>query len=226
MARIRREWRQSDVASRTRMSASVIARHERGMINSLTRLERHAAVLDLRLDLRLMGRAGQLDRLADEEHAAIVEMLAGWLRRCGHQVEAEASFSEWGERGRIDLLAHAPRTRTVVIVEVKTLLLDLQELLGGLNVRERLISTIAQRRGWGVDRRITVLAVAGTASNRKVVHAHAALFRPFAVHRLGNGVLESDSRVLLWISPQRTARRRWLAGRERVRPRSPARESA
>lgn len=226
MVRIRRDWRQSDVASRTGMSASVIARHERGMINSLAVLDRHAAALDLRLDLRLLGRTGQLVRLADEEHAAIVEALAEWLRRSGFQVEAEASFSEWGERGRIDLLAYDPRTRTVVIVEVKTLLLDLQELLGSLNVRERLVSTIARRRGWTVDHRIAVLAVAGTAANRKIVRAHATLFQPFVIRRLGQPALETDGRVLLWITPQRTAKRTWLAGRERVRPRSATRVSA
>lgn len=226
MTRIRRDWRQSDVAPRAGISASVIARHERGMINSLAMLDRHAAALDLRLDLRLVGRAGHLVRLADEEHAAIVDALADWLRHSGFRVEAEASFSEWGERGRIDLLAYDPQTKAVVIVEVKTLLLDLQELLGSLNVRERLISTIGRRRGWTVDRRITVLAVAATAANRKFVRSHAALFGPFVVRRVGQPALEVGPRVLLWITPRRTARRTWVAGRERVRPRSAGRSSS
>jgi Holliday junction resolvase-like predicted endonuclease len=218
MVRIRREWRQSDVASRARISASVVARHERGMINSLDMLDRHASALGLRADLRLLGRSGQLVRLADEEHAAIVEALADWLRRSGFEVEPEASFSEWGERGRIDLLAYDPRTTTVVIVEVKTLLLDLQELLGSLSVRERLVRTIAGRRGWTIERRITMLAVAGTAANRKVVRSHAELFRPFIVRRLGQPGFDTAGRMLVWITPQRAARRTWIAGRERVRP--------
>jgi len=99
MVRIRHEWRQSDVASRAGISAPVVARHERGMINSLVMLDRHASALDLRLDLRLLGRSGHLVRMADEEHAAIVEAIAGWLRRSGFQVEVEASFSEWGGAG-------------------------------------------------------------------------------------------------------------------------------
>lgn len=196
------------------------------MINSLAMLDRHAAALDLRLDLRLLGRGGQLVRLADEEHAAIVETLADWLSRSGFQVEAEASFSEWGERGRIDLLAYDPRAKTVVIVEVKTLLLDLQEVLGSLNVRERLVLSIARKRGWTVERRITVLALAGTAANRKVVCAHAALFQSFVVRRLGRAALATDRRVLIWITPGRTARRGWIAGRERVRPHVATRETA
>ena len=220
MVRIRREWRQSDVAARAGISASVVARHDRGMINSLAMLDRHASALDLRLDLRLHARSGQLVRMADEEHAAIVESVAHWLRRAGFQVEAEASFSEWGERGRIDLLAYDPRTGTVVIVEVKTLLLDLQELLGSLDVRERIVAAMARRRGWSVDHRITVLAVAASAANRSVVRVHPALFQPFTVRRLGQPALATAGRLLIWITPRRTARATWVAGRERVRPHS------
>lgn len=220
MVRIRRESRQSDVAERARVSASVVARHERGMLNSLAMLERHASALDLRLDLRLVGRTGQLVRLADEEHAAIAEAIAGWLRRSGLEVEAEASFSEWGERGRIDLLAYDPHTGTVVIVEVKTLLLDLQELLGSMDVRERLVAVIARRRGWSVARRVTMLAVAASAANRTVVRSHPALFQPFTVRRLGKPGFDVAGRILVWITPERAFRHVWAAGRERVRPRS------
>jgi transcriptional regulator with XRE-family HTH domain len=94
MVRIRRNWRQSDVAARAGVSASVVARQERGAVSSLAMLDRHAAALDLRVDLGLIGRSGHAARMADEEHAAIVETIATWLRRAGLHVEAEASFSE------------------------------------------------------------------------------------------------------------------------------------
>jgi len=220
VVRVRREWRQSDVAARAGVSASVVARHEWGRINSVLMFERHASALDLRLDVRLVGRSGELVRMVDEEHAAIVDSIADWLRRSGFEVDVEVSFSEWGERGRIDLLAYDPRSRTVVIVEVKTLLLDLQELLGSLDVRERLIGTIARRRGWTIERRVTLLAVAASAANRAVVRSHAALFQPFTVRRLGKPALDTAGRALVWITPQRSSRRTWVAGRERVRPRS------
>lgn len=169
MVRIRRGYRQRDVAVRAGVSSSVIARQERGIIRSLDALERHSAALELRIDVRLSGRSGEVVRLADEEHAAIVELLAGWFRDAGFVVELEAGFSEWGERGRIDLLAFDPASGLLVIVEVKTLLLDLQELLGAVSTRERLATTIGRRRGWEVDRWATVLAVADAASNRSVV---------------------------------------------------------
>lgn len=219
MVRIRRGWRQVDVGERARISASVVARQERGIVRSADTLERHAAALDLRLDLRLGGRSGEMVRLADDEHAAIVELLARWFRAAALSVEVEASFSEWGERGRIDLLAFDSVSRTLVIVEVKTLLLDLQELLGAVNVRERLAPTIARRREWRADRVVTVLAVADAPATRAVVERHPSLFASFAVRRLGRRAILAQDRVLVWVTPFRAGRSRWVAGKQRVRRR-------
>lgn len=217
MVRIRRRLRQRDVAERAGISPSVIARQERGVARSLDTLERHAAALELRLEVRLSGRSGELVRLADDEHAAIVEFLARWFRDAGFAVELEASFSEWGERGRIDLLAHDPASRLLVIVEVKTLLLDLQALLGAVNIRERLGTTIGGRRGWGVDRSVTVLAVADAASNRSTVRDHPSLFGSFAARRLTRRALADADRLLVWVPASRAARSTWISGKQRVR---------
>jgi hypothetical protein len=185
----------------------------------LAAVERHASVFGLRVDIRLIGRAGQLVRVADEEHAAIVEAVAAWFRSEGFETEAEASFSEWGERGRIDLLAFDPLTGTVVIVEVKTALLDLQELFGGINVKERLAVSVAERRGWVVRRRVTALAVADSSANREIVRRHPTLFGAFAVKRLSRAALNAEQRVLSWVSHGEASRPPWLAGRQRVRAR-------
>lgn len=218
MLRIRKGWRQSDVATRAELSASVIGRHESGVIGSLASFERHAGAFDLRVELRLVGRAGELVRLADEEHAAIVDALAAWFGAAGFLVEAEASFSEWGERGRIDLLAFDSRTGILVIVEAKTQLLDLQDLFGSMNVKERLAATIAKRRGWTVRRRVSVLAVASTAANRQVVRRHPSLFAGFDRRRLTTGGLASgNERHLHWVPASEARRGSWIAGRRRVR---------
>jgi transcriptional regulator with XRE-family HTH domain len=219
MVRIRRGWRQCDVAVKARLSPAVIGRHENGAVGSLAALERHAAVFGLRPELRLLGRSGQLARLADEEHAAMVEVTAAWFRAAGFAAETEASFSEWGERGRIDLLAFDAPTATLVIVEVKTQLLDLQNLFGALNVKERLVPNIAERRGWPVRRRVTVLSVAATVANREIVRTHPALFATFRTVRLTRTALQAGAsdRMLNWITPERAARSSWMAGRQRVR---------
>jgi len=218
MLRIRRGWRQSDVGVRARLSASAVGRHENGRIGSLPSVEKHAAVFGLRLDVRLLGRAGALVRLGDEEHAAIVEAVASWFRAAGFETETEASFSEWGERGRIDLVAFDPATGTLVIVEVKTQLVDLQDLFGSLNIKERLAGTVAERRGWRVLRQLSLLAAADTSANREIVRMHPTLFAGFARRRLTRSVLESASgRLLTWVSHDQASRDSWIAGRQRVR---------
>jgi transcriptional regulator with XRE-family HTH domain len=218
MLRIRKGWRQEDVASKANVSPSAVGRHERGWIGSLTAVERHAAVFGMRVEVRLVGRAGELVRLADDEHAAITELLVAWFRQHDFVTEPEASFSEWGERGRIDLLAYDPRTGILVVVEVKTQLLDLQDLFGGLNAKLRLSSTIAGRHGWQTRRTAVVLAVADTAANRAVVRAHPALFDGFEAGRLTAAAIASPgARLLRWIRPVAASRSSWIAGRQRVR---------
>ena len=215
MLRLRRDWRQSDVAEKAGISSSAVGRHESGVIGSLSLLEQHAAVFGLRVDVRVVGRAGSLIRLADEEHAGIVETVAGWFREHRFLTETEASFSEWGERGRIDLLAFDAATGTLAIVEAKTQLLDLQDLFGGLNVKERLAETIAERRGWKVRRCVTVLAVAHTGANRSVVRGHPSLFADFDTQRLSIAGLRTGRRLIHWVKADGGAGS-WLAGRQRV----------
>jgi transcriptional regulator with XRE-family HTH domain len=219
MLRIRRGWRQLDVGIKASLSAAAIGRQENGILGSLHALEVHAAVFGLRLDVRLLGRAGELTRLSDEEHAALVETAAAAFRQQGFLTETEASFSEWGERGRIDLLALNPRSGMLVIVEAKTQLLDLQDLFGALNVKERLAPSVAGHLGWQVRRRVTILWVAATSANREVVRAHPTLFAGFAVRRFGALSEGRDARVLCWIAAVTAARPAWIAGRQRVRPR-------
>lgn len=225
MLRLRRDWRQSDVADKAGISSSAVGRHENGIIGSLGVFEQHAGVFGLRIDLRVIGRAGSLVRLADEEHARVVESVAAWFRSHGYLTETEASFSEWGERGRIDLLAFDPRTGTLVIVEVKTQLLDLQDLFGGLNVKERLAMTIARRRGWNATRQVTVLAVADVSANRRIVREHPSLFADFSVRRLSVAGLRNRHRVLHWVRPS-AAESSWMAGRQRVSRQRASGESA
>jgi transcriptional regulator with XRE-family HTH domain len=221
MVRIRRDGRQRDIGQGAGLSAATIGRHEMGIIGSLDTLEQHAHALDLRVELRLVGRGGDLSRLADEEHAAIVEALALRLRGAGWRVASEVSFNEWGDRGRVDLAAFAAERGLVALIEVKTELVDLQETFGRLDVKERLALRIAAAQGWPARRAITALALAATDANRRVVAAHPALFAGFARRWLRKGWVPPDSpngRILVWVPAQRANKRAWLAGRRRVRP--------
>jgi hypothetical protein len=220
MQRIRRRQRQVDVGRAAHLSPSTIGRQESGDIGAFETLERHARALGLRVEVRLTGRGGELARLADEEHAAIVEALARRLRNGGFEVATEVSFNEWGDRGRVDLAGFDPRRRLLVLVEAKTELADLQDTIGRLDVKSRLARRIAERRGWQADGTVVVLAVAATAWNRALVAARRSYFAGFAgMWLLGGGLpLPAEGgQILLWVPARRAGRRGWLAGRRRIR---------
>jgi transcriptional regulator with XRE-family HTH domain len=99
--RIHRGLRQRDVADAKGVSRAAISKIERGAVEttSLGVLIRASAALGAVVDLRLRWNAEQLDRLLDDAHARLVDVVAQ-LRRCGWEVAVEVSFSIWGERAR------------------------------------------------------------------------------------------------------------------------------
>lgn len=217
MRRMRRGWRLADVAGASGLARATIGRGENGVFGSVAVVRRHAAAVDVRLEWRPIGRGADVARTMDEEHAAIVEVVAAWLRRIDYEVVAEASFSIYGERGRVDLLAYGVSSATLCIVEVKTELNDLQDLLGALDVRERLAPRLAADRGWSPSRRVSVLAVAATARNRDVVRRHRSLFAPWHRATLGSDLTASrGARLLVWVPAAAAGRGVWLAGRRRI----------
>lgn len=223
LLRVRKAWRQEDASARAHISRNVTRKIERGELGStsLGLLRKYAAAFDLRLDLAVIGRGGDLARTIDEEHAMIVEQLAATLNHLGWRVEPEASFNHYGDRGRIDLLAYHPETGTLLIIEVKTVLTDLQEMFGSMNVKHRVASVLATERGWEIRRVGSLLAIASSSSSRQVVRRHATLFGPFVseartIHRWMEAP-SAAARMLLWVDPPHP-KQAWNAGRVRVRP--------
>jgi transcriptional regulator with XRE-family HTH domain len=120
--RVRKELRQEDVGRGGKVSRSAVSRIERGLVASLTvgTLVRAAASLGANVDIRLKWNGEQLDRLLDEAHARIVDLVIAALRATGWEVAVEVSFSIWGERGSIDILAFHQLTGIVLVIEVKS----------------------------------------------------------------------------------------------------------
>ena len=58
---------------------------------------------------------------------------------------AEVSFAIYGERGVIDILAWHEPTRSLLVIELKTAIADINELLG---VTASVAAQVAQDRGW------------------------------------------------------------------------------
>jgi hypothetical protein len=114
---------------------------------ALDAIERVVVGLGGELDVRVRWRGEELDRLLDAVHAAIVERLVGLLEALGWRCVAEVAFWIRGEKGSIDLLAWHPATGRLFVVETKSVVPDLQQMLASLDRKVRLAPEIAARRG-------------------------------------------------------------------------------
>jgi DNA-binding Xre family transcriptional regulator len=150
--RIRRGWRQDDLAAATHVSRAQIGRIEHGHADAikLGTLRHICAALEIRVDLVPRWRGADLDRMLSARHARLAESVVSALRRDSPewQVFPEVSFSIWGERGVIDLLAWHPGRRALLVIELKTELVDVGETLGTMDRKQRLAAQVAAERGW------------------------------------------------------------------------------
>ena len=161
------------------MSATQVGRIERGESRRLPAdtFDRVAQAAGASLDLTLRWKGEALDRLLDEDHARLVELVVLKLKSLGWDVAVEASFSRFGERGSIDVLAFHPARRALLVTEVKSVTPDMQAMLGGLDRKGRLGPAIARDRGWDPVVTSRVLVVGDTRTNRRRIEAHAASVR-------------------------------------------------
>jgi transcriptional regulator with XRE-family HTH domain len=134
VVRIKRAWRQSDLAARSHVSASTISRIERGHPGtfSLDTIRAVAAALDIRVDLTPRWRAGDLDRLLNAKHSALHELVARWFSKelPDWVLAPEVSFAIYRERGVIDIVAWHAERRAILVIELKTDIVDVNELIG------------------------------------------------------------------------------------------------
>jgi Holliday junction resolvase-like predicted endonuclease len=153
---------------------------ERGQIGVLP-LDRVRAVgraLEVRLDVVPRWRGSDLDRLLDAAHAALVDQAVAILRKQRWEIAPEASFSIFGERGAIDVLAWHPARRMLLVVEVKSRIVDIQALLAGIDRKRRLAARVAVERGWERAAGTGLwLAVADTRTNHRRRAEHAVTIR-------------------------------------------------
>jgi transcriptional regulator with XRE-family HTH domain len=178
--RIRRGWRQADLAARAGVSQSTVSRIERGHLATLTldAIRAVASVLDMRVDVIGRWRGGDLDRLLGLGHSAMHESVARHLEtRAGWRFASEVSFSNFGERGVIDLIAWHGPTRSLLVIELKTEFVDMNELIGTLDRKQRNAAQIARERGWLVDpSSVSVwVIVADTSTNRQRAIDHRTM---------------------------------------------------
>jgi transcriptional regulator with XRE-family HTH domain len=176
--RRRNHWTQAQLAQRCGLSQSTISDVEMGraFCSTVDTLGRVVGALGVRIQVNVLGLGEDLDRLLDARHASIVERVAAYLRRRGWDVIAEATFSVYGERGSIDLLGFHPATGSLLVIEVKSTIPDVQATLAGIDRKARLAPRIAAERGWRATSVSRWLVVPGDATSRRRVLAHAATF--------------------------------------------------
>ena len=141
--RRRRRLRQRDVADRAGMSQQTVSRIERGGLGGLAvaSLRSVCRILQIDVDLLLRSRGPNLDALLDSRHADLVAAVADRFGT-GWTVVAEYSYSQYGERGSVDLLAWKGDSQSLALVEVKSEVDDVQALLRGVDVKTRLVPRV------------------------------------------------------------------------------------
>ena len=176
--RIRRALRQSDVAALSGVSQSVVSSIERGGLEetSLRSIRRVAAAVGVSLPFAPRWRGAELARLLDERHASLVRSVVTHLTQLGWDVVPERTFSVYGEQGSIDVFAWQPACRAVLVVEVKTRIVDLQDLLATVDRKRRLAPRLARELGWKPVLLGAVVVVPAETQIRNAISAHRALF--------------------------------------------------
>jgi transcriptional regulator with XRE-family HTH domain len=178
--RIRKHLRQEDVARRARVSRQLVGRLEGGAVGRypLDTTRAVAAVLGVRLDVRPRWQGADLDRLVNAAHAELHESVAARLSGLvGWTWLPEVTFAHFGERGVIDILAWHARSRSLLIIELKTELVDPQELVATMHRRVRLGSVIAEAHGWDPVTVSAWVIVRHSRTEKRRLYQHEGLLR-------------------------------------------------
>ncbi len=178
--RVRKRWRQKDLAAKARVSRTMIGRIEHGRLTGLPLglIRRVAHALDARLDVVVRWQGGDLGRLINVRHSAMHEAMARMFRSLdGWTAEPEVSFSIYGERGVIDIVAWHSTYRSLVVIELKTELVEITELMGSLDRKRRLAAAIANDRGWDPMATSAWVVLAESRTNRRAVSGHETVLR-------------------------------------------------
>jgi transcriptional regulator with XRE-family HTH domain len=176
--RLRRRWRQKDLAAEAHVSQSIVARIELGRSGRIPveTLGAVAQALGARVDLWLNFNGEALDRLLDQDHAALVEIVTGRLRAVGWEVRTEVSFNIRGERGSVDIVAwHAPM-RVLLVLEIKSVVPDVQAMLSTFDRKGRLGAEIAASLDWRPVAVGRILVIASSRTSRRRIESHRATF--------------------------------------------------
>jgi transcriptional regulator with XRE-family HTH domain len=177
--RRRRGWTQSRLAGQVGLSQQVISLIERGHSAALAgrTLRRVFGELEARWEPTVTWRGGALDRLLDENHGRLVAAAASRLRDRGWAIEIEVTYSSFGERGSIDVLAARPSLGAVLSIEVKSELTSVEATLRKMDEKDRLVRHVVCRDRFRFEPTSVarLLVLPETATSRRRVRASAVI---------------------------------------------------
>jgi hypothetical protein len=127
------------------------------------------------IDVRWRG--GEVERLLDSGHAALLNEIATRLRAANWEVLVEVTYETARAGGSIDILAWHAKTSTLLIVEIKTEVTSAEATLRKLDEKARVGADVARWRfGWHALSVSKLLVLEASSTNRRRVHAHSGLF--------------------------------------------------
>jgi helix-turn-helix protein len=229
--RQRRGLRQADIAGLAGLSQQTISLIERGQTAAFTvdTVRRAFGSLGAGYEGLVMWRGGTLDRLLDARHSALVGVAAARLSALGWTVIVEASYSVYGERGSVDVLAAHVASRAVLVEEVKSELVSLEALGRKTDEKVRLArrQLCRERFGWSPLAAGRLLVLPDTDAARRSIVRHGAVLdvmfpsRGPAVRTWLRRPAGDLSGVVFVADTNRVSGNAGFRGRERIRPRPP-----
>ena len=178
--RIRKRLRQADVSAAAAIPRHVAILIEAGRLAEVRfgDIRRYAAALGARFNGSVLWQGAELDRMLNRGHARLHEAMSQWLREIGGwQAEPEVSFWFGRDRGIIDVVAWHAASGSLLVIEIKTRLVDINGLMATMDVRRRVAPRIALERGW---RPVVVgqwVVVAPARTNARILAEHATVLR-------------------------------------------------
>lgn len=178
--RIRGRKRQADVAREAGVARWRVSAIERGHFDAIGigQLRAIAAALEIRVELDASWRGGDGARIVNERHSRMHELVAWRLAASlGWVFATEVTFSEYGERGVIDILAWHAATRTLLVIELKTEIPDPAGLVAQVDRYQRLAAKVGRDRGWIASSVAVWVLVAESDFNRDQLARHRLMLR-------------------------------------------------
>lgn len=172
-------WSQVHLARRARVSQSLVSAVETMELEGLTfaMAARLLEAMGARLSVTVVPPYLGDRRQRDAAHVKCTTYVGRRLEASGWVVASEVEIGGDRSRGWIDVLAYHPRSRIVLVIEVKTEIHDLGAVERTLGWYEREAWAAARRQGWQPSRIIGGLFLLATTANDDRVADNRDSFR-------------------------------------------------